>query len=201
MIDYGVGQILAALEKLGLAKNTMVIYTSDHGDLMGDHGMILKGPCPFNGILNVPLLWKVPGITKKGITNSLISSIDISKTILNLLNIKSEDQPPDIQGVDITPILKDPDEKVRNCCLIEHDEELDNLNIRVRLRHLITENYKLTVYNNKRGYGDLFDRKNDPHELNNLWDFNPDLRHELMELLFYENLNAQSRYPKRLSIS
>ncbi len=202
MIDNGIGQILASLEKLGLADNTIVIYTSDHGDLMGDHGMILKGPCPFNGILNVPFIWKVPGLTRPGsTTDSLASSIDISKTILNLVGINKKKQLRDMQGVDLTPILKNPNEKVRDYCLVEHDEEIENLNIKSRLRHFITENYKLTVYNSVKGYGDLYDRKNDPLELNNLWDSNPDLRHELLEKLFWANLDAQSRYPKRLAMS
>ena len=118
-----------------------------------------------------------------------------------LLKIKSKDQPPDLQGVDLTPVLKDQNQKVRECCLVEHDEEVAQFNLIVRLRHLITEKYKLTVYENRKGYGDLFDRKKDPYELNNLWYSNPELRHELMEQLFYENLSAQSRYPKRLSMS
>lgn len=203
MLDNSIGQILAALEKLGLADNTMVIYTSDHGDLMGDHGMILKGPCPFNGILNVPLIWKVPGITQPAISDNLVSSIDISKTILNLLKIPEQKQPPDMQGVDLTPMLEDPSKKVRDHCLVEHDEEIEMFKTKIRVRHFITEDYKLTVYNGLRGYGDLFDRKNDPDELNNLWynDQYKDLRHELMELLFHANLNAQSRYPKREAMS
>jgi len=195
MIDDGVGKILASLEKLGLSDNTIVIYTSDHGDLMGDHGLLLKGPCPFNGILNVPLLWKIPGLTKSGVSDSLVSSIDFPKTILNLLSIKRKNHPPDMQGVDITPVLKDPNMKVRDCCLIEEDEEL--FNIKVRLRHLITEDYKLTLYENLRGFGDLYDRKNDNDELNNLWYTHKDIRYELVEQLFHETLKAQSRYPHR----
>jgi len=87
--------------------------------------------------------------------------------------------------------------------LVEHDEEIEMFKIKIRLRHYITENYKLTVYNGLKGYGDLFDRKKDPEELNNLWydEKYKDLRHELMEQLFHENLNAQSRYPKRDAIS
>lgn len=203
MIDDSIGKILTALDKSGLSDNTMVIYNSDHGDLMGDHGMILKGPCPYKGILNVPLIWKVPGITQPAITDSLASSIDISKTILNLLSIPEKEQPPDIQGVDLTPILKDPSKKVRNHCLVEHDEEIEMFKIKIRLRHLITDNYKLTVYNGLKGYGDLFDLQNDSQELNNLWfdDTYKELRHELMELLFHVNLDAQSRYPKREAMS
>ena len=154
MIDHGVGKILTSLEKLGLADNTMVIYTSDHSDLMGDHGMCLKGPNPFNGVLQVPLIWKVPGLTKSAISDSLVSSIDIPKTILNLLGIGQRRQPPDMQGYDITPILKDPNKKVRDCCLIEHDEEVNPY--KIRLRHLVTENYKITLYEGLRDYGDIF---------------------------------------------
>jgi arylsulfatase A-like enzyme len=201
MIDDGIGQILASLEKLGLAENTMVIYTSDHGDLMGDHGMILKGPCPFKGILNVPLLWKVPGLTKPDVSESLASSIDIPKTILNLLGIRKRFHPPDMQGIDLTPVLKDPSTKVRKSCLIEEDEEFPFLHkgVNIRLRHLVTEEYKLTLYENLRGYGDLYSRKNDPDEMNNLWHTHKEARYELVEQLFHENLKAQSRYPKRIA--
>lgn len=199
MIDHGVGEILASLQKLGLADNTMVIFTSDHGDLMGDHGMVLKGPTPFNGILQVPLLWKIPGLTKSAISDSLVSSIDIPKTILNLLSIKEKRQPPDMQGYDITPILKDPNKKVRDCCLIEEDEEVGPY--QVRLRHLVTERYKITLYESLRDYGDIFDRKNDPDELHNLWYENKELRYNLVNELFHENLKAQSRYPHRESLT
>jgi hypothetical protein len=108
-----------------------------------------------------------------------------------------------MQGVDLTPVLKDPLEKVRDHCLIEHDEEIEMLKIKTRLRHFITKDYKLTVYNRLTGYGDLFDRKNDPYELNNLWydEDHQQIRHELMEQLFHANLNAQSRYPKREAMS
>lgn len=199
MIDYGVGKILTSLEKLGLADNTMVIYTSDHGDLMGDHGMCLKGPNPFNGVLQVPLIWKVPGLTKSAISDSLVSSIDIPKTILNLLGIGQRRQPPDMQGYDITPILNNPNMKIRNCCLIEEDEEVDPY--KIRLRHLVKADYKITLYEGLRDYGDIFDRKNDPNELHNLWYEDKDLRNDLVNELFHENLKAQSRYPHRQSLT
>jgi len=195
LIDHGVGQIMASLEKLGLAEDTIVIYTSDHGDLMGDHGLIMKGPCPFNGILQVPMIWKGPGITEGAVSDSLLSSIDFAPTLMKLLRIRNRDQPPNMQGVDISPVLKDPTKKVRDHCLIEEDEEF--MTVEFRLRHLVTEDYKMTIYNRFPGYGEIFDRKNDPDEMNNLWDKDEDLRRKLMEKLFYVNLNAQSRYPSR----
>ncbi|NVM54949.1 MAG: DUF4976 domain-containing protein, partial [Candidatus Helarchaeota archaeon] len=148
-----------------------------------------------------PLIWNVPELTKPGVSDSLVSSIDIPKTILNLLNIRRKRQPPDMQGVDVTPVLKDPNKSVRDCCLIEEDEELPltSKGIKIRLRHLVTDKYKLTLYEDLRGFGDIYDRKNDPDELNNLWHTHKDLRYELVEQLFHENLKAQSRYPKRVS--
>ena len=202
-IDHSIGQILASLEKLGLADNTMVIFTSDHGDFMGDQGMLLKGPAPFNGVLQVPLIWKVPGITKPNITDALISTIDIPKTILNLLGIKERHQPPDMQGYDMTPILKETTnfyKQIRDCCLIVQDEEVGpNGPLHARLCHYITKTHKLTIYEGVKGYGDLFDRISDPDELNNLWFDNnvKDLKFNLVENLLHEDLKIQSRLPKR----
>ena len=209
MVDNSVGQILASLEKLGFADNTMVIYTSDHGDMMGDHGMILKGWLPFNGILNVPLICKVPGMTSGSVSDSLVSSVDLAPSILSLLNVNKNDQPEEMQGIDFTPVIKDPKAKIRDCCFIEIDEAdtgadyfahpLTEIlgNKEQRVKYLITERYSLTIYNGLIGYGDLFDRQEDPNELNNLWFSNPDLRHELIEKLLHEVINAQSLYPKK----
>ena len=197
MIDHGVGQILSSLEKLGLADNTMVIYTSDHGDFMGDHRILLKGPSPYDSVVRIPLLWKVPGMNVSGVSKSLVSTIDIPKTILNLLNINKESQPPDMQGIDLTPALKDPAKKVRDCCLIEEDEEREDN--RVRLRTLITDDFKLTIYKGIDNYGDLFDRRNDPYELKNLWfdDNFKEVRFKLVNKLIHEVLKAQSEYPHK----
>jgi arylsulfatase A-like enzyme len=199
-VDFNIGQILASLEKLGISKNTIVIFTSDHGDLMGDHGLLFKGPCPYNGVLQLPLIWKVPGMTKNGVvSDSLVSTIDYPKTILSLLDIKERHHPADMQGFDITPILKNPNVKIRDCCFIENDEEIGPL--KSRLRHLITEQYKLTIYESKPGYGDIYDRKNDPDELNNLWYHEnfKEKRFELIDALLHENLRAQSYFPKRIA--
>ncbi|MFX1266822.1 MAG: sulfatase, partial [Promethearchaeota archaeon] len=198
-VDYSIGQIIAALEKLGYSDNTIIVFMSDHGDLMGDHGLLFKGPCPYNGVLQLPLIWKVPGLTKSAISNSLVSSIDYPKTILNLLHITERHQPPDMQGFDITPILTNPNEKVRDCIFIENDEEVGPL--QARLRHLITENFKLTIYEGMNDYGDIYDRKSDPYELKNLWE-NRDFRGERFKLvnrLLQENLKAQTKYPKRIA--
>jgi len=199
LIDDSVGQILAALEKLGYADNTIVVYTSDHGDLMGEQGMLFKGPSAYKGVFHIPMIWKVPGVTKAAMTDALMSSIDYPKTILNLLGIKQRHQPPNMQGYDMTPVLQNPDDsekQPRDCCLIENDEEVGPLY--VRLRHLITKDHKLTVYEGHKEYGDLFNRKNDLDEINNIWFDEPEVRFNMVNRLLHELLTVQSRYPERL---
>jgi uncharacterized sulfatase len=139
-----------------------------------------------------------------------VSAVDLAPTILNLCNIDEEMQPPDMQGLDITPILKDPGESLRDCCYIEIDEVDSGLAkallpavsmAAARVKYLITDRYSLTVYNEVPGYGDLFDLQDDPDEMNNLWFSNPDLRHELVEKLLFETINNQSVYPKKQAMT
>ncbi|TXT61687.1 MAG: putative Arylsulfatase [Promethearchaeota archaeon] len=199
-MDHCIGEILASLEKLGLVDTTIVIYSSDHGDLMGDHGLLFKGPCPFNGVLKLPFIWRVPHFTTPGtVSDSLISSIDYPKTLLNLLGIKERYHPPDMQGKDFSPILKNPEMEVRDCCYIENDEEIGPL--KSRLRHLITKEYKLTVYQSNPEHGDLYDRINDPLELHNLWYDSKfkENRFQLLAKLLNESLKALGHKPKRIA--
>ncbi|NVM36688.1 MAG: sulfatase-like hydrolase/transferase [Candidatus Lokiarchaeota archaeon] len=196
MIDDGVGKILSTLEKTGMADNTMVIFTSDHGDYCGDHGLILKGPAHFRSVINMPLLWKVPGLTHTSVSNSLVSTVDLPKTILKLLRIKDRYHPELNQGRDITSILKNPKERVREQLLIEHDEELSEDMI-LRLRTLITQHHRLTLYDGYDNFGDLFNFESDPDEINNLWYKDKELRSNLVERLLREIISLRPRFPKR----
>lgn len=203
MIDSGIGKILEALNSFGLEKNTIVIFTSDHGDLMGDHGLLFQGPAHYQGYIKVPLIWKVPGMTNPGtITDSLASSVDIPKTILNLLNIKSKIHPPGIQGYDLSPIMKNPQTKLRDHCIIEEDEDSQRDSYKLpalRVRTMVTEDNRITVYQGYENTGDLFDLKNDPHELINLWhdENSQHLKNELLTKLLHELMNLQDRLPKK----
>ncbi len=197
MIDDRVGMILDYLEKSGLAENTIVIYASDHGDYCGDHGLLLKGPAHFRGLINMPLLWKVPGLTKRSVSDSLVSTVDLPKTILSLLGMK-EKQHPEIfhTGYDITPILEDPNNKLRKQLLIEHDDELKR-NDSFRLRTLITETHRLTIYDGFENCGDIFNYEDDPGEVNNLWEKESELKFDLTNRLMREIISLQPRLPTR----
>ncbi|MFX1444968.1 MAG: sulfatase [Promethearchaeota archaeon] len=196
MIDDGVGKILRTLEKTGMADNTMVVFTSDHGDYCGDHGLILKGPAHYRSIINMPLLWKVPGLTKSGVSDSLINTVDLPKTILNMLGVRKSLHPEAFQGYDITPVLKDPNEKVRERILIEHDEEIASDRI-FRVRTLVTERHRLSLYDGYENFGDIYDYTSDPSEVDNLWTKNRELKNKLVEEQLREIIRLRPRLPKR----
>ena len=206
MVDDSVGEILSTLDRHGLTDETIIIFTSDHGDMMGDHGMLLKGWLPYQGVLKVPMIFKAPGVSKAGsVSDALVSSVDIAPTVLNLCGVDPERRSPDMQGVDITPLLEDPAQPLRDACLVEIDENDSGLAklqpgsrpTAGRLKYLVTDRYKLVVYDQVPGYGDLFDLQEDPHELSNLWESRPDLRSELVERLLFEVIQQQSMYPKK----
>ncbi|MBN2154841.1 MAG: sulfatase-like hydrolase/transferase [Candidatus Lokiarchaeota archaeon] len=200
LMDYHIGEILNAVNRLGYHHNTITIYTSDHGDLMGEHGMLFKGPSHGMGVFHIPMIWRIPDL-QPAKTNALIAQVDYPITILNLLGINRRKR-PDMQGIDMTAVLEnptDPSIDPRNSVLIENDEEVGRLY--VRLRHLITKDHKLTMYEGHPGYGDLFNRKKDPWELHNLWNEEKykELRFQMVTQLLQECLKAQSRLPKRLA--
>jgi len=196
MIDDGVGKILETLEKTGLADSTMVIFTSDHGDYCGDHGLILKGPAHYRSVINMPLLWKVPGLTKSGVSDSLINTVDLPKTILNMLGVRKKLHPEAFQGYDVSPVLADPNERVRERLLIEHDEEIASDRI-FRVRTLVTERHRLSLYDGHEIFGDIFDYENDPSEVDNLWSKNRELKNKLVEEQLREIIRLRPRLPQR----
>jgi arylsulfatase A-like enzyme len=95
-LDDGIGQILDALERLRLRDNTIVVFTADHGDFMGEHGMAVKGGVFYDCLVNVPLILSWPGhVTSGAVDESMVNTIDIVPTLLALQGL---DVPRDMQG-------------------------------------------------------------------------------------------------------
>lgn len=87
LIDRGVGRILRALDELGLADNTLVVFTSDHGEMLGDHGLWEKSE-PFDSASRVPLLMRLPGRMAAGaVSEDLVSLLDLMPTMLDLAEV------------------------------------------------------------------------------------------------------------------
>ena len=80
LIDHQVGRLMNCLDELGLADNTIVVYASDHGDWLGDHGLVLKGPMHYEGLLRVPLIMRGPGIGAGAINDNPVSTMDLATT-------------------------------------------------------------------------------------------------------------------------
>lgn len=165
MIDDGVARILAAIERLGGERDTIVIFTSDHGDMMGDHGLIMKALYHYQGCVRVPLVISDPR-RKPGRTRSLASSADIAQTVLELCGL---DPWIDMQGHSLVPLLDDPTASVRDAVLIEDDFPLARLGgpIPYRARTVIADDGRLTRYSS--GEGQLFDLASDPDETRDGW--------------------------------
>src|SRR5262249_4028891 len=121
MIDDGVGRILDTLERLGLADNTVVLFTSDHADLMGDQQIMLKGPYHFQCLIPVPMLINVPGLTPGTVTRALGCTVDLAQTMLPLAGLEPYHG---IQGHSLVPVLTDPAVRVREHVLIEDDGQI-----------------------------------------------------------------------------
>lgn len=164
MIDDGVGRILHRLEQLGELERTVIIFTSDHGDMFGDHGIMLKHGMHYRGTTQVPLVVRVPGQTP-GRVDSLVSSIDIPSTILDLAG-----SAPflGMQGHSLVPLIDREQRAVRDAVLIEEDEifSLPGLDGPFRMRTLVTDRGRLTKYIGL-DHDELYDFSTDPDEMVN----------------------------------
>jgi len=165
-IDDGVGRIIATLERLGQLDNTIVVFTSDHGDMMGDHGLMLKGFMPFAGTLHVNMVVTDPR-RNAGRSQSLASSLDLGPTLMDLCDVPTHDG---VQGRSLVPTLDDPATTVRDHILAEDDlreASASRMGIPHRIRTLVTnDGHKFTRYSS--GETMLFDLAADPDELSEL---------------------------------
>ncbi len=160
-IDNGIGRIMGSLERLGIADDTIIIFTSDHGDMMGDHGLMLKAAMHYEGCVRVPLVVNVPGGGGRR-TTSLAASIDLPHTVLELCGVP---QYQSMQGASLASVLADPTATVRDHILVEEDfpASVFRGGPPVKTRTVITEDHRLTRDSN--GHCQVFDLGNDPDEV------------------------------------
>ncbi|WP_040496094.1 sulfatase family protein [Ilumatobacter nonamiensis] len=178
MIDDRVGQILATIERLGQTDDTIVVFTADHGDMMGDHHLLLKGFMHYRGCVQVPMLIADPRRTP-GRSSSLISSIDLPSTLLDMCEI---DGYHGIQGVSQTPVLDDPTASVRDAVLIEDDMDIPRMGpFPTSIRTLITPTHRYSRYDT--GEDQVYELGTDDDERINLAAADPQLRSDLIEQL------------------
>lgn len=152
LIDEGIGKILAALEENGALANTMIIFTSDHGDALGDHGIAYKSFF-FEWSAHVPMIVRGPGVARGQRCASLISTLDVVPLFYRTFGAPV---PTTVQGVDPTPLLRDPSGTLRTYVCSE-------LRGRVMVRD---HRFKYVQY---AGQGcELYHLQSDPTEQHNL---------------------------------
>lgn len=161
-MDREIGRVLNALDRLGMADDTLVVFTTDHGHFLGQHGLIAKGAFHYEDMLRLPFLVRWPGQVAAGKrSNALVSLVDLAPTFLAAAGMPV---PGFMQGVNQLPVWQGQKPSARDHVLVENRHEPTT----IHLRTYINDRYKLTVY---RGhpFGELFDLKEDPNELRNLW--------------------------------
>ena len=183
MVDDAIGSILGWLKTLRLDDNTVILFTSDHGDFMGDHQLLLKGALHYRGLVRVPFIWSDPMMQSPGLVNrSLCGTLDIAKTILARAGLQGHNG---MQGADLMRAVNGGDSG-RDGLVIEEHQRRGYMGFKnnFRARTLITENQRLTLYEGA-DWGELYDFPSDPDEMNNRWN-DPNFRaqrNELMEML------------------
>ncbi len=166
LIDKQVGRMVAALEETGQLENTIVIFMSDHGEMLGDHGLFLKGPHFYDEAVRVPLIisWK-DRFAADLRADCLMELIDITPTLLEAAEI---DVPKTIQGRSLMPILLSQREAGhhRDYVFSEYYNAWTHKHSYGSM--LRTREEKIVVYHGT-DQGELYDLKNDPDEFENLW--------------------------------
>ncbi len=161
-MDKYIGQIIDHLDKLGLAENTLVVFTSDHGHYFGQHGLIAKGAFHYEDGLRVPMIARLPGRIPAGcVSHSLQSLVDFAPTFLDFCGL---DIPADMTGISQEAVWGRDEASARDHVIVENRHQPTTLH----LKTFINDRYKITLYYN-RDYGEIYDLREDPGELTNLW--------------------------------
>lgn len=180
LIDHNVGRILIALDESGLAENTIVVYISDHGDWLGDHGLLLKGPMHFEGLLRVPLIVRGPGVPAGRTVGAPVSTLDLGPTFLDYAGASALQTQ---HGSSLRPLI-DNDDATRAFALNEWNLLPARTGVALSLRTVRTQAHKMTV-DLISGAGELYDLTADPDEMVSLFDVSgaEALRKELFAML------------------
>jgi arylsulfatase A-like enzyme len=162
--DDDLGRLLKTLDDLGIADDTVVVFTSDNGFYNGEHGLGDKRTC-YDESLRIPMLVRYPKLIAKGkVRDEMVLNIDIAPTFLDLAGASI---PPTIQGQSWKPLLENKQGSWRKSFLAEYFYERGFRGIPT-VAAVRTENAKLIKYPGHDEWTELFDLKNDPYETKNL---------------------------------
>ncbi len=192
LIDDQFARLVEHLDRSGQRENTIIIFMSDHGESLGDHGLLFKGCRFYEGLVRIPLIFNCPGTIVRGLRSSaLVELLDMSATILDFAGI---DLPEYFQGTSLRSLLlgEAPSDHHRDSVRSEYFDALDgsftktggSASFATMYR---TRRHKLVIYH-RDNLGELFDLEADPWEHVNLWD--DPASAELKNRLILESFNS-----------
>ena len=171
-IDDQLARILQTLEETGQRENTVIVFTSDHGESLGDHGLCEKGCRFYEGLVRVPLIFSCPDRFQQGLqSTALVELLDKSATIMELAGLELPDY---FQGQSLLPILRGeaPPDVLRDFVRCEYFDALDSQftgGSGAFATMYRDRTHKLSIYHG-HGLGEMYDLESDPFEFDNLWD-------------------------------
>lgn len=189
-VDDRIDEVLARLEELDLARDTVVIFTTDHGDFMGDHQLLLKGALHYQGLIRVPFIWADPAAGFGAVRDDPAGTVDIARTVLARAGLAAHNG---AQGRDLMAGPSDAP------MVIEEHQRYGYMGFShgFRARTLTGGRWRFTVYDDVDNFGELYDLENDPDELENLYDdpAHASIRAELTEQLVHRLLQLMETSP------
>jgi arylsulfatase A-like enzyme len=213
-IDEQVGRVLDALASSGIEDDTVVMYISDHGDQLGEHGLFHKGIYPYDAHAHIPFVVKAPRTKEKGrVVDDVVSMLDLVPTALDLADVaQPEDElmgewwqsrhgpaAPALPGEVLTPVLLEGSRPTRRNALVEYDTDTPAGFDLLQMRALVTNEYKLVFYMPTQEVM-LFDRINDPDECSNVA-ADPAFRPVVLDLfkrILHELSRTEARRPRQI---
>ena len=163
-VDDGVASILNALDKTGLSRKTVIVYLSDNGLTVGDHGFGLTKNCPYEGCIHVPFIVYAPGMFEPRSETKFAANIDLAPTFADLADAPIPDS---VDGVSLLPLLQDPNAAWRDSLLFEHWPTEEGIGSKIPEFYAVRNaDWKYVEYST--GEKELYNLKNDPFELQNV---------------------------------
>lgn len=162
-IDAAVGRIIEGLERAGIWDETIIVFTSDHGDFLGDHGRLRKGFTPAESLLHLPFILRAPDAVLPARVDIPMSNVDVLPTLTSLTGVT----PPDrVHGVDMTEVIRREEDHVALAYCSNGDPDVTNYT-------LVDTHRRYTIYP-QRDYAELYDHRTDPGECENLIQVQPE---------------------------
>ncbi len=191
MVDDAVGRVRAAARNAGVTDNTVQMFTSDHGDHLGEHRLLFKGAEQYDSLTHVPFIWSDPKGASGERSDDLAQTHDIGATILEHAKLEAS---VGMQGT----VMAVAGGAGRDAAHIQYETQRtqEAFGIRPRVHTIVHGNWRLSMYLGKCR-NELFDLKEDPGELRNLWDSanHSDVKNRLIERLAELEIAVADRAP------